>query len=266
MFSIVTVESSTKMPTASASPPSVMVLSVSPRKYSTTSDDRIASGIEIITTSVERHEPRNTRIINAVRPAAIAPSRNTPSTELVTNTDWSNSSLILRPGGAAARIAPSACFTPLTTASVEALPFLITLSSTERWPFSRTMFCCTSYPSWTCADVLHEDRRAIDELDRDLVEVVDRRRRRVGAHRILGVADLRRAGRQGQVLRIDGIDDVERGQAPREQLLRVDVHHDLAILAAGRRRQRDARNRRQLLPDPVDAVVVELLLAETYPS
>ena len=57
VFSIVTVESSTRMPTASASPPSVIVLSVSPRKYSTTSDDRIASGIEIMTTRVDRQEP-----------------------------------------------------------------------------------------------------------------------------------------------------------------------------------------------------------------
>ena len=103
VFSIVTVESSTNMPTASARPPSVMVFSVSPRKYSTMSEDRIASGIEIMTTSVERQEPRKSRIISAVRPAAMAPSRSTPSTELVTNTDWSNSSLILRPAGAAAR-------------------------------------------------------------------------------------------------------------------------------------------------------------------
>ena len=44
-----------------------------------------------------------------------------------------------------------AYFTPLTTASVEALPFLITLSKTERRPSSRTMFCCTIDPSRTCA-------------------------------------------------------------------------------------------------------------------
>jgi hypothetical protein len=87
VFSIVTVESSTRMPTASASPPSVMVLSVCPRKYSATSDVRIASGIEIITTRVERHEPRNSRIISAVSPAAIAPSRSTPVIESFTNTD-----------------------------------------------------------------------------------------------------------------------------------------------------------------------------------
>ena len=83
VFSIVTVESSTRMPTASARPPSVIVLSVSPRKYSATSEVRIASGIEIMTTRVERHEPRNSRIISAVRPAAIAPSRSTPCDRLL---------------------------------------------------------------------------------------------------------------------------------------------------------------------------------------
>src|SRR5271166_1981321 len=56
-----------------------------------------------MTTKVERQEPRNKRIIRAVRPAAIAPSRNTESTEALTNTDWSNSSLISMPGGAEAR-------------------------------------------------------------------------------------------------------------------------------------------------------------------
>ena len=45
-------------------------------------------------------------------------------------------------------------------------------------------------------------------------------------------------------------------------LTRVDIDHDLAVLAAGRRRQRDAVDRRELLAQPVDAVVVELLLVE----
>ncbi len=87
VFSIVTVESSTRMPTASARPPSVIVLSVSPRKYSTTSEVKIDSGIEIMTTTVERHDPRNSRIISAVSPAAIAPSRSTPAIDCLTNTD-----------------------------------------------------------------------------------------------------------------------------------------------------------------------------------
>jgi hypothetical protein len=37
--------------------------------------------------------------------------------------------------------------TALTTAIVEALPFLTILSTTERRPFSRTTFCCTNQPS-----------------------------------------------------------------------------------------------------------------------
>jgi hypothetical protein len=68
----------------------------------------------------------------------------------LTNTDWSNSSWTLsRRRGGADRL--QRILTPLTTASVEAFPFLITLSKTERRPSSRTMFCCTIDPSRTCA-------------------------------------------------------------------------------------------------------------------
>ena len=87
VFSIVTVESSTRMPTASAMPPRVIVLSVSPRKCKTTMDARIDSGIEIKTIRVDRHEPRNNRIIRPVSPAAIAPSRRTPTIDEVTSFD-----------------------------------------------------------------------------------------------------------------------------------------------------------------------------------
>ena len=68
-------------------PPRVMVLSVSPRKYKTTIDVRIDSGIEIKTIRVDRHEPRKRRIITAVRPAAIAPSRITLAIDAVTSLD-----------------------------------------------------------------------------------------------------------------------------------------------------------------------------------
>ena len=78
MFSISTVASSTRMPTASARPPSVIVLSVCPIDEKTMIDTRIDSGIETTMTSVERHEPRNSRIISPVSPAAISASRSTP--------------------------------------------------------------------------------------------------------------------------------------------------------------------------------------------
>ena len=73
-----TVASSTRMPTASASPPSVIRLIVSPSALRTASEVRTESGIEIAMMSVLRHEPRNSRIIIAVRHAAITPSRTTP--------------------------------------------------------------------------------------------------------------------------------------------------------------------------------------------
>ena len=41
--------------------------------------------------------------------------------------------------------------------------------------------------------------------DRDVVERLDRRRHRIGADGVVGLADLRIAARQGQVLRVDRI-------------------------------------------------------------
>ena len=89
MFSIVTVASSTRMPTARASPPRVMILSVSPRTESAVIEPRIDSGIDMAMISVERQLPRNSRIIRLVRAAAITPSRTTLLIAPVTKTDWS---------------------------------------------------------------------------------------------------------------------------------------------------------------------------------
>ena len=87
MFSIVTVASSTRIPTASARPPSVMMLMVCPSACSAISEDRIDSGIEIAMMQVLRQLPRNSRIIAAVSAAAISASRTTPCTAAFTNTD-----------------------------------------------------------------------------------------------------------------------------------------------------------------------------------
>src|SRR3569832_1764155 len=57
MFSISTVASSTRMPTASASPPRVMMLMVSPRAASANNDDKIDSGIETAMRAGRRRRP-----------------------------------------------------------------------------------------------------------------------------------------------------------------------------------------------------------------
>ncbi len=87
MFSIATVASSTRMPTASASPPSVITLSVWPRAFRAMIETRIDSGMLTTTISVLRQLPRNSTIMSAVSPAAISASCTTPETAARTNTD-----------------------------------------------------------------------------------------------------------------------------------------------------------------------------------
>ena len=87
MFSTSTVASSTRIPTASARPPSVMMLIVSPSALITISDVSTESGIETAMIKVLRQLPRKTRIMNPVRQAAITPSRTTPLIDARTNMD-----------------------------------------------------------------------------------------------------------------------------------------------------------------------------------
>ena len=75
------------MPTASANPPSVITLIVSPSADSTAIENRIASGIDTMMMSVDRQLPRKIRIMSPVSAAAITPSRMTPSTASLTNFD-----------------------------------------------------------------------------------------------------------------------------------------------------------------------------------
>ena len=63
------------------------MLIVSPSALSTMIDVRIASGIEIAMISVLRQLPRNSRIMSAVRHAAISASRTTPLIAARTNND-----------------------------------------------------------------------------------------------------------------------------------------------------------------------------------
>jgi hypothetical protein len=151
MFSTSTVASSTRMPTASASPPSVITSSVYPSASRHEIEMRIASGIEVATTIVLRHEPRKTRIIVDVKRAAMIASCRTFEIDACTNTDWSKSVSTLTPGGAEAWIVGTSAFTRSTTSRVDASPPFRMLMSAARWPSRRTMFVCTEKPSRTLA-------------------------------------------------------------------------------------------------------------------
>ena len=78
IFSISTVASSTKIPTASERPPKVIILSVCPKNFKVIMEQRIDKGMETQTIKVLRQLPKNNKIIVAVRQAAIAPSVITP--------------------------------------------------------------------------------------------------------------------------------------------------------------------------------------------
>src|SRR5580704_15009637 len=149
MFSIVTVASSTRMPTASARPPSVMTLIVSPSSDSAVTDARMASGIETVMIRVERQLPRNNRIIIPVNAAAIAPSVITLDTALVTNTDWSPTAVSFRLDGSVCTTLGSSCLMPEMIDRVEVAPAFTTANNTALLPSTWTTLVCGGLPSCT---------------------------------------------------------------------------------------------------------------------
>src|SRR5579863_5224494 len=85
-------------------------------------DVRIASGMEVAMISVLRQLPRNTRIMIAVRQAAISASRTTPLIAPFTKMDWSASGDIFNCCGTVAAIRGRIDLIPEITSSVEASP------------------------------------------------------------------------------------------------------------------------------------------------
>ena len=118
------------------------MLMVSPSALNTQMEVRMESGIEIAMISVLRQLPRNSRIMMAVRQAAMMASRTTPLTAARTNMDWSDNGFDLqfgrKRGGDLRQHIAHCC----TISSVDALPIFITVSSAPRWPSRRTMLVC----------------------------------------------------------------------------------------------------------------------------
>ena len=151
MFSMVTVASSTKIPTAKAKPPKVMMLSVSPKAYRPSKAPMMDSGIDTAMMMVERQLPKNKKIIKLVSAAAIIPSMATALIAARTNMDWSLIGMTVSASGKDGLIALSFSSTPSTMASVEVLPFFSTDINTERLPLTWTILVCGALPSCTWA-------------------------------------------------------------------------------------------------------------------
>ena len=126
MFSISTVDSSTRMPIASARPPSVIRLTVCPVSQSATKAPQRAIGMFRTTTTALRQSRRKISTTRPIKPAPSAPSSASARTARVTVGDWSNSKLTLMSSGSTARISGSAFLTFSTTDRVEASARLVT--------------------------------------------------------------------------------------------------------------------------------------------
>ncbi len=151
MFSMVTVASSTRMPTASARPPSVMTLMVWPSSESVISELSTARGIDTVMMRVERQLPRKTRIINPVSVAAMMPSRTTPVTEARTKPDWSPTIFRVTSGGRVSFTAGSRALISAMMSRVEAEPIFRIDISTPLCPSSCTTLVCGGEPLCTDA-------------------------------------------------------------------------------------------------------------------
>ena len=132
MFSTVTVALSTRMPTESARPPSVIRLSVCPNADRQTMPASTETGIDTATITVLRQLPRNNRISSPVSAAAIRPSTTTPFMAATTNVDWSNNTVSFRSPGNGTLSSTSRAAS--TTSSVDACPVFSTDISTDLCP------------------------------------------------------------------------------------------------------------------------------------
>ena len=107
-------------------------------------------------------------------------------------------------------------------------------------------------------DVPDKGHHAVFHFNRNVVQRVEQAGRIVHLHLVLNISDFRRAAGERQVLRVDRIIDVTRGNSFGLQLRRIQVDHDLPNFAAKRRRQRETVNGGKLLADSEDAVSVEV--------
>ena len=114
------------------------------------------------------------------------------------------------------------------------------------------------------ADVAHRDRRSADGLQRDAVDVGNGAELAVGEDGVVERPDLHVARRQNQVRVVDRADHVHRAHLVRLQLRRIDVDHDLAVLAAEGRRHRRAVDAGQLVPDGELPEVAQLRFVQPF--
>ena len=110
--------------------------------------------------------------------------------------------------------------------------------------------------------VAHVERGAVDGLHRHVVQPGDGAPAAVHLHVVFQRAQFDGSGGKNQVLRIDGVDDVEGRKIVGLQLRQVEVHLDLPDLSAVRVGRGAARDGGQEVPQKTFAQVEDLLLGQ----
>ena len=165
-------------------------------------------------------------------------------------------------GGIRSLITGSFSLMPLMISSVEAEPVLRIVISAGALAIDADDVGLWRESVAHVRDVADVDDGAIDGPDGQIVQLVDDRRRGIGLDRVLEFTDLHGAGGDDEILRVDGIDYVGGRQALGLQGMRIEVHLDLALLAAVGVWDGCALDGGELGADDVGAHVVELLFGE----
>ena len=131
-----------------------------------------------------------------------------------------------------------------------------------RLPSTRTMLVCGGIAVAHMGHVADVDHRAVHRLDGQVVQVVDHRGRGVGLDRVLEAVDLHGARGRDQVLRGDGVDHIGGRKPLGLQRVQIEVHLNLALLAAVGKGRLRALDGGQLGADVVLAQIVQLLLVQ----
>src|SRR5882672_3402358 len=102
--------------------------------------------------------------------------------------------------------------------------------------------------------------RGSNGLDGEIVQFLDRCRTSIHIHVVFEGADLRRPGRQDEILHADRVYHIQRREAVCLQGSGVQVHLNLTLFATIRIRYSRTRYRCELRPDEVQSQVIQLLL------
>ncbi len=175
--------------------------------------NRIDSGIAARMISVSRQLPRNSRIISAVSAAAMRPPILTLDSAALTKIDWSKIGLITTPRGMTLRMSVSAARTPVDHRQCRCPAGFTDREQCAPLAVHGDRVCLDLEAIVHVRDVAHENGLPGHLRHRKRVDVVDDARTVIHRELVVLAPDLHVAGRQYDILPLQGVADVLQGRA-----------------------------------------------------